>query len=345
MSELAEQMNSNDVLCEHFDREITILSDGTVTTCCVDNKGENRFASIYDNSFDEVMDKHLEFKKRYIHNTKSCPTCMMCLNNWKVRPYMYKSDKTRIDEFSSERLYPTQFVLEVTSRCNAVCQTCIHNDMENDLSSVRSNKNGFLDLDYLLEWMRPVLKDIKILRMYNYGEPFLHKGLEGFCSKINSINDKVEIGISSNGTSFGTNERIERIINSKIYSIIVSLHGGTEETVCKYMGPKFQFEKAVDNISRLMAMKKKLGAKYPIVNLKSVLFEWNDSDEEINSFANLAKRLNVDAYHFVPTGGKIGTRKYLPGSNEWKQFVAQGLSEVNLSGQDNIEEAIAILDD
>jgi len=74
MSALTEQMNSYDVLCEHLDREITILSDSTETTCCVDNKGDNRFASIYSDSFDEVMDKHLEFKKRYIHNTKSCPT-------------------------------------------------------------------------------------------------------------------------------------------------------------------------------------------------------------------------------------------------------------------------------
>ena len=235
---------------------------------------------------------------------------------------MYQAEPERIGRFLDEVFLPTQFVLEVTSRCNARCTTCIHNWMHNDLSSVRSGETGFLDLDYLFEWMKPVWHSMKRLRMYNYGEPFLHKGLEDFCAKVKAENPKVMIGISSNGTSFGTDKRIHKIIDSEMDAVIVSLHGGTGEISRKYMGEEFPFEKAVDNIRRLMAAKRERNATKPVVDLKCVLFEWNDNEEAIASFAKLAEDLDVDAYHFVPTGGPIGTKRLPPGSKAWADFVA-----------------------
>lgn len=316
------------VLCEHFDREVTILADGTVTTCCVDNRGLNRFASIYEHSFDETMRMHRETKRKYVSDASQTPACATCLNNWQIRPYMYK-DPRRVWRFTREIFFPTQFVLEVTSRCNARCQTCIHNLMANDLSSVRSGTNGFLDLDRTTEWLRPVWGKLKRLRMYNYGEPFLHKGLEDFCADMKQKSPGVNIGISSNGTSFGTDRRIHKIIDSGMDAIIVSLHGGTADLSRRYMGKEFPFEKAIDNIRRMMAAKRARGATLPVIDLKCVLFEWNDSEEAIQKFADLAEELDVDAYHFWPTGGPIGTKRLPPGSPEWKAFVAAGHASVN----------------
>ena len=37
------------------------------------------------------------------------------------------------------------------------------------------------------------------------------------------------IGISTNGTSFGTDKRINKIIDSEIDAMVISLHGGTAE--------------------------------------------------------------------------------------------------------------------
>src|SRR5262249_20961051 len=148
--------------------------------------------------------------------------------NWKVRPYLYQKPD-QIDRFITVPFRPTQFVLEVTSRCNARCKTCIHNWMQNDLSSVRSGEDGFLDLDRTTEWLRPVWGELKLLRMFNYGEPFLHKGLEGFCADIKQKSPGVVVAISTNGTSFGTDKRINKIIDAEIDAMVVSLHGGTAE--------------------------------------------------------------------------------------------------------------------
>jgi MoaA/NifB/PqqE/SkfB family radical SAM enzyme len=152
----------------------------------------------------------------------------------------------------------------------------------------------------------------------------LHKKIDDFCRRLKVMAPDVEIGISTNGTAFGSDERIERILDAGIDSIVVSLHGGSEETVRKYMGDRFQFAKAVDNVSRFMRAKRARGQKRPLVNLKCVLFKWNDSDAEMDSFRGLAARLAVDAYHFVPTGGPIGTTRFPPGSVEWNKLVESG---------------------
>lgn len=316
------------VLCEHFDREMTILSDGGITTCCVDNLGLNRFGNIYEDSFEEAMQLHLQTKQKYVANARQTPACLVCLKNWNVRPYMYV-DRSQINQFTTEVFFPRQFVLEVTSRCNAQCQTCIHNWMNNDLSTVRSGQNGFLDLDYLTDWLRPVWGKLRRLRMYNYGEPFLHKGLEDFCTDIKQKSPGVIVGISSNGTAFGTDKRINKIIDSEIDAIIISLHGGTKEISQKYMGEDFPFDKAIDNIKRLMAARRTRGVNKPVVDLKCVLFEWNDSDEAIQKFAELAEEVDADAFHFVPTGGNIGTNRLAPGSVAWQEFEHSGRAKVN----------------
>lgn len=37
-----------DFLCVRPLEEVAILCDGRITTCCIDEKGENSFAGIYD---------------------------------------------------------------------------------------------------------------------------------------------------------------------------------------------------------------------------------------------------------------------------------------------------------
>jgi radical SAM protein with 4Fe4S-binding SPASM domain len=84
-------VNDETILCEHFSREITISSDGDVTTCCVDNRGLNRFANIYEHSLEETMQRHRETKRNFVHRPKKTPACLACLRNWGVRPYMYRT--------------------------------------------------------------------------------------------------------------------------------------------------------------------------------------------------------------------------------------------------------------
>jgi hypothetical protein len=42
------------------------------------------------------------------------------------------------------------------------------------------------------------------------------------------------------------------------------------------------------------------------------------------AFENLSKRLGVDIFHFMPTGGASGTTRFPPGSDAWNAFLASG---------------------
>lgn len=323
--------------CDHFSRELTILSDGNITTCCVDNVGANVFANIHDYDIHEVVRLHREFKRRYIkEQIKQVPlserksgTCNMCLGNPHVRPYMWETDSLERRHCLEDTLfYPDQFVLEITARCNAVCQTCIHKRMNNDLSAVRQGRDGLdLNLERTIDFLKPLAEHLRLVRVYNYGEPFLHKKVDWFSRTLVDMCPQVQVGFSTNGTAFGNDARIERILDAGIHHIVVSLHGGSEETVRRYMGNDFNFNKAVDNIGRFMAAKKRRNQLKPTVNLKTVLFKWNDSDEEMQSFRDLSVRLGVDAWHMIPGGGPIGTTRFLPGSEEWSRLEKAGLTK------------------
>ena len=60
------------------------------------------------------------------------------------------------------------------------------------------------------------------------------------CSFVKSMNPKIIIDVSTNGTVFGTEERIEKIIRSGINNIIVSLYCDDSYTSKKYIGNEFR---------------------------------------------------------------------------------------------------------
>lgn len=316
----------NDIVCDFFSTELTILSDGNVTTCCVDNKAKNVFANIYQHSLKEVMHKHLQFKKEFICSPDKHEGCALCLETASNRYYMHKATNCdQLNDFVSREFLPTQIVLEVSSRCNVQCKDCIQKTLGNDLSSIRTGKGGAdLDLDYVEKWLEPLREKLRSIRAYNYGEPFLNKQLEGFSKRMTTRIPNIQIGVSTNGTVFRNEERFDSILESGLFHIVISVHGGTAETARKYMGESYPFDHVVQGLDRFLKKKRAAAQRLPIIDLKCVLFKWNDNDEELASFENLSKLLGVDIFHFMPTGGESGTKRFSPGSEAWNEFLKSG---------------------
>jgi hypothetical protein len=53
----------------------------------------------------------------------------------------------------------------------------------------------------------------------------------------------------------------------------------------------------------------------------------------MGKFADLANELDADAFHFIPTGGRIGTKRLPPGSRAWADFAAAGRANVHRTGK------------
>lgn len=317
---------SNKVLCDFFTTELTILSDGNVTTCCVDCRAANSFANIYTDSLKTVLRKHLQFKEEFIYTPQKHATCHRCLETPGHRYYLRPANNDdELAMFVGEEFLPSQIVLEVSSRCNVRCRECIHGELGYDLSSVRTGQGGRdLDLEYVADWLRPLGSQLKSIRAYNYGEPFLNKNLEGFAREMTTRIPDIQIGVSTNGTVFLNENRFDSILASGLYHIVVSVHGGNAEASRQYMGSAYPFERVVQGLKRFMVKKRQTGNSLPVVDLKCVLFRWNESEVELSSFEELAHDLQVDIFHFTPTGGVSGTKHYPPGSDAWNKFLKSG---------------------
>jgi len=141
--------------------ESTILSDGSVTTCCIDTKGENTYGNICEQSFEQIWnDKFYEFRKKNLYDNKVCFSCIG--NKTKFSP-KFKSTKKERDGWKSKKIpFPENLVLEISGVCNYACNGCFTNEL------VKYRK-PFFDFESAKKNLEVLLKQIKKLRLYNWG--------------------------------------------------------------------------------------------------------------------------------------------------------------------------------
>lgn len=165
--------------------EITILSDGRVTTCCVDSLGANAYANIYQHSPEEVFRRFQSIRNMYIQDFNQIEKCKNCVKmqshlGEKNSPFInFKPTPQELNQFVNgfERA-KGRFVIELTAACNLKCVGCIqrHGKMKE-----ARGQNLFIDIDYLKNWFMPIMQILRNVRLYNYGETFVHPGSYEFC--------------------------------------------------------------------------------------------------------------------------------------------------------------------
>ena len=310
-------------LCALLERGFTILSDGRVTTCCVDPLGKNVFGNIYHHDCAEILRRYREVRRGFGAGDKSIPACETCNENMALYEPTAEQ-KVRLERLLDPAATPTHVDIEATSNCNIKCQQCVH--AYGDMDTLRGERN--INLEHLKRWISPLLAELKSICPYTYGEPFLYPKMVDLCRWLHDHGPDQNIVISSNGSAFGSDDKIRSIIDSGVKRLIVSFHGANKDLAARYMGRDIPFDKMVDGVRRFMHIRRSMGAEYPKVWLKSVLFEWNDSDESLNAFRALGKNLDVDHIVFcVAAGGVFGSKKYFPGSPAWEALKAAGEGE------------------
>ena len=72
-----------------------------------------------------------------------------------------------------------------------------------------------------------------------------------------------------------------------------SIDGSSQDTYVKYR-QRGNFDKAIANLRAMADEKQKSGRDVPFLNWRYILFNWNDSDEEMNRARQLAAEAGVD---------------------------------------------------
>jgi glycosyltransferase involved in cell wall biosynthesis/MoaA/NifB/PqqE/SkfB family radical SAM enzyme len=322
--------------CLHYFPQmmVNILSDGSVTTCCFDAYGHNRFGSIYEKQLSEIWENDLP--RVMYGDFYEYKRCLQCIGLVGWAPLVNEKGK-REEWLQGVNIPPNEIQIEITSACNYACISC-------PSSALRQQRPAYLDLDRTFDNIRSILKKTRKLNLYNYGEPLLHKGFSQFVRRCRAESENLILEMASNGMLL--NEQISSaIIESRVNRIIVSVHGGPgTENMLKYSAHGADYDRVLENIRQLMQLRREYGVSLPKISLRVILFNWNDNDKDMDRFRHDAKALGLSAtwghydtdnYHWIlDSGVQFASKRFCQGSydlqvlTESREFFSPGLYKV-----------------
>jgi len=201
--------------------------------------------------------------------------------------------------------------LETISYCNLKCPLC----PATQWASSDSGRLGILPMDIIESLFEDTKNTLHTLLLYNYGEPFLDKRILEILRLAKRIVPNAYIGICSNGTILPAH-LIETIVKEQLVSRInFSIDGASQETYGKYrVGGSF--EKAFNNMAVLNNYNKMHEGSQLRIYWQYILFEWNDSDQEIQRAIDLATEHGL-TIQWTLTSSPGKSKRYTPGSSDF----------------------------
>lgn len=184
-----------------------------------------------------------------------------------------KNVLNKLKLFASKKLkrvssmgFPDKLQIEPTNHCNAKCPLC-----PTGANQLKRPK-GFMDLPLYKKIIDEVAGKTAHITLWNYGEPTLHPGIFEMIryAKKNGL----EISVSTNGYVFYSDEGIQRLAESNLDTLIVSLDGATKEIFTLYR-KNVDFARVIDGLKKLKKLKKELKKKTPWVEMQFIVMKHN----------------------------------------------------------------------
>ncbi len=301
--------------CRPFPNTIVILSDGTVTTCCNDMTGENKLGSVYENDISEIWEK--KAKPILFGDLYDLKKCKECIGGRYARLISRKASFHKWQDYA--RGYPKTIQIEIMGRCNYGC--C----WSTQISKYRETRP---DLDRVFENIKSFLPKVEKLNLFNLGEPLLHEGFCDFVKKCRRESETLNMWLCTNGMLM--DEKISRrLIEEKLNTVTVSIHGGPgTESMLKYSKYGADYDKVLANIKQLTDLRSSYKSALPKVQIKTVLFDWNDTDELMDRLRRDAKAVGADLLYWIldrETGGlEHSSKRFTMYSKDLGELIRRG---------------------
>lgn len=306
-----------------FPKQIIILSDGNVSTCCRDAFGQQIIGNLNQSNLDEIYEKQItKFLDGDLYDYAICKNCI-----GRFPENSMTSSREAREKWRKQKIEGLQ--LEITATCNYSCMGCPSADV------YKSRKQILMNLPQIFERIRLSLPRLKYLNLFHFGEPLLNNGLGEFVQQCKEIAPEIKLVLSTNGMLM--DEKIAKeLIQAQVDEVLVSVHGapGTENLL-KYSQRNADYHKVMQNVKKLIEIKKKMHAIYPIIHFKTAIFYWNDTDVLMEQFRKDAKILGLkpiglakageDVYYWVTDlTWTYGSEKYVTGSDALKELIRRG---------------------
>ena len=178
---------------------------------------------------------------------------------------------------------PVCLYLEVTNRCNLLCETC-----------PRTFEDLEPPMDLSMELFRKIVDqvpNVKRVVLHGVGEPMLVKHLPDMIRYLKARN--VHVLFNTNGTLLAPKKQRE-IIDTGLDELRVSLDAAEAEMFLKVRG-KDMFDRIVRNVSSFTNLQRAIGADKPVVSLW--LTGLKETVDQLPEFVRMAARIGVKEVH------------------------------------------------
>lgn len=258
----------------------------------MDYFGNGQIGNLRENSLEEIFsgEPARNLRERLYNGELPIPECRGC-------PELAELEEGAGSEVLEAFEVPKRgLMVENTVVCNLKCLHC----NRVDLMKTRGQKVMSLD-DIRLISKTFHKHGIEKMHFFNLGEPFLSKRVNEELSIIRAENPDVDINTSTNGMLLDSD--LKRDAALKMNHIFFSIDGCDQETAARYQ-VGMSFEKALENMKKLISYRNDRGLSYPFLEWKYVVFEWNCSKQQIAKAVSLAEQVGVDMISFFRGGGE-----------------------------------------
>lgn len=300
------------LICSEVFESMSILADGSVTCACTDIFEGRVLGNVNTQPLAEIFgsERYRELRRRMMAGDLP-PQCVKC--PVRVRP--------RTGDESIEGRGILWLQIDPIFNCNLRCPNCDLTRMWEENFFIRPRTALSLEtFKKVIDQTAPTLKHI---RFHMLGEPLMNPQSAEMLRYAREKIPHLFISIETNGLFIGS-ELQKALVEAKVDYVKFSVDGASQETYSQYRVGG-DFPKVYENMAGLVATRNSAGSNRPRVTWQYILFEWNDSDEEIRRAQDLARRAGVDHLYWLATHSTGASKRFLP-DGKYPIFEGEGQS-------------------
>jgi len=306
------------MICRIIFDELTVHANGDIVCSCADPTGIRVYGNVFVDRIADVYNGVM-YREMRDWQLRSAPDSFCPVANGRCPGRVSRA--TAVDEVTGRVIKYLQ--LEPVSYCNLRCPSCpVTTHFEDAIYEGRGYR--MLPLEVMLDVIDQ-LPELDTLLFYNFGEPFLHKDAIQFLRTVKQQRPHIYIATNTNGLVF-TSDQIEALANEALIDKIVFSIDGADPDNYRIYRVGGDLSKALYNMKTLIDASKAAGTHSRIeFDWQYILFEWNDTDEELARAREIAREIGVPI-KWMMTHTVGASRRFLPGSREFERLCEGDIS-------------------
>ncbi len=203
--------------------------------------------------------------------------------------------------------YPFEWEVDTTNICQLKCPLC-----HTGLGTVHREK-GTMHFETFTSTVDQMKNYCIWLSLYSWGEPFLNRDIDRFIAYAHE--KSIATIVSSNLNKPLTPEMAERLIQSGLDVLIVSLDGTTQDVYETYRVTG-HLDRVLNNLRLIVETRKRLGSRTPFLEWQYIVMRQNE--HQMEDARRMAEEMGVDTITFKPVDFPHGekdielARQWLP---------------------------------